>query len=261
MEVGIITVGDELLAGETENTNAAWLATQITERGGRVTEILTIGDEHEVIASRVESWAARFDRVIVTGGLGGTPDDLTMAAVADALDRGLEVDPETREAARESSKAFVEAHPDLAERYDLGLDADRVAETIADGRVIENPDGLANGCVAEGVYVLPGVPSELQATFDQVADEFAGDRRVETRFTDAPEGVLGTHLAELESRFDVRAGSYPGELSDHNRVRVSGDEESVRAALDWLGERVALSKRRGLEGESQSRERRGPERE
>ncbi|MDZ7849558.1 MAG: molybdopterin-binding protein [Halodesulfurarchaeum sp.] len=243
MAVAIITVGDELLAGETENTNATWLARRITDRGGDVREILTVGDDRATIASRVESRESQFDRVIVTGGLGGTPDDLTMAAVADALDRDLEVDPEVHEAARASSEAFVEAHPDLAEKYELGLDAARVAETIAGGRIIENPEGLANGCVADGVYVLPGVPSELRATFEQVAGEFAGEKRVETRFTDAPEGVLGRHIADLESRFAVRAGSYPGERTDRNRVRVIGDDaESVTAALDWLGERVALER-------------------
>ncbi|MFB6086187.1 MAG: competence/damage-inducible protein A [Halodesulfurarchaeum sp.] len=241
MAVAIITVGDELLAGETENTNATWLARQITERGGRVHEILTVGDDHRTIASRVESRAGEFDRVIVTGGLGGTPDDVTMAAVAAALDRDLEIDPEAREAARRSSAAFIESHPELAEKYDLGLDTERVAETIAGGEIIENPEGLANGCVADGVYVLPGVPSELRATFERVAGEFAGDVAMETRYTDAPEGVLGRHLAELESHFDVRAGSYPGERADRNRVRVTGDDaEAVEAALDWLGERISL---------------------
>ncbi|MEF8772441.1 competence/damage-inducible protein A [Halodesulfurarchaeum sp.] len=241
MDVGIITVGDELLAGETENTNAAWLARQITRLGGHVKEILTIGDNRELIADRVAQRAARFDRVIVTGGLGGTPDDLTMKAVAEGLDRDLEIDPDAREAAKASSKAFVESHPDLAEKYDLGLDVDRVAETIAGGRVIKNPEGLAQGCAVENVYVLPGVPSELKGTFEQVAGEFEGDVRVETRYTDAPEGVLATHLGTVEDRFAVRAGSYPGERADRNRVRITGDTETaVERAVDWLGERVTL---------------------
>ncbi|MGM0371875.1 MAG: competence/damage-inducible protein A [Halobacteriota archaeon] len=242
MDVAIITVGDELLAGETENTNASWLARKLTERGGRVVEILTIGDDRELIAERVATRAARHDRVIVTGGLGGTPDDLTMAAVADALDRDLVVDPEARAAARESSEAFVAAHPDLAAKYDLGLDVDRVAETVAGGQPIENPKGLARGCTVENVYVLPGVPSELKGTFQQVSEAFGGDVVMETRYTDAPEGVLAGHLGELESQFAVRAGSYPGERADRNRVRVTGESEhEVQTALDWLAERVTLA--------------------
>ncbi|MFB6110397.1 MAG: competence/damage-inducible protein A [Halodesulfurarchaeum sp.] len=242
MDVAILTVGDELLAGATENTNATWLADEITSRGGRVVEICTIGDDRERIADRVSEMAARFERVVVTGGLGGTPDDVTMAAVADALDRDLVVEESIREAAAESSAAFVEAHPELAEKYDLGLDAERVAETVEGGRLIENPNGLAPGCVVENVYVLPGVPSELRATFERVASAFDGDVVMETRYTDAPEGVLARHLRPLEESFDVRAGSYPGERADRNRVRVTGEREGeVSAALDWLADRVTLA--------------------
>jgi|APHM01.1.fsa_nt_gi Predicted nucleotide-utilizing enzyme related to molybdopterin-biosynthesis enzyme MoeA len=241
MDVAIITVGDELLAGETENTNGTWLAREITERGGRVVEMLTVGDEQDRIADRVKHRAERFDRVLVTGGLGGTPDDVTMEAVAKALDRELVVDASARETAKRSSKAFVESHPDLAEKYDLGLDLDRVAETVAGGDVIENPAGLAQGCVVENVYVLPGVPSELQRTFDQIAEDFVGDVEIETRYTDAPEGVLADHLATMETEFDVRAGSYPGERTDRNRVRITAEDPAeLDRAFAWLGDRVSL---------------------
>ena len=240
MDVAIVTVGDELLVGETTNENAAWLAGEVTARGGQVREILTIGDETDAIADAVRERANRYDQVIVTGGLGGTPDDVTMAGVAQALDRDVVVDPDVRAAAQAASDAFVEAHPDLAEKYDLGLDADRVAQTVAGGEPLENPEGLAPGCRVENVVVLPGVPSELKATFEAVAETFAGDLVVETRVTDAPEGVLGRHLAELEDHFDVRGGSYPGERRSQNRVRIAGEPAAVDAALAWLGDRVTL---------------------
>jgi len=240
MDVAIVTVGDELLVGETTNENAAWLAGEVTNRGGRVREILTIGDDSDAIADAVRERATQYDRVIVTGGLGGTPDDVTMTGVAQALDRDVVVDPDLRATAQAASEAFVEAHPDLAEKYDLGLDADRVAQTVAGGQMLENPEGLAPGCRVENVVVLPGVPSELKATFDAVAAEFAGDMVVETRFTDAPEGVLGRHLAELEAAFAVHGGSYPGERASQNRVRISGEQAAVEAALAWLGDRITL---------------------
>jgi molybdenum cofactor synthesis domain-containing protein len=240
MDAAIVTVGDELLVGETTNENAAWLAGEVTARGGRVREILTVGDDRDAIADAVRERAARYDRVIVTGGLGGTPDDVTMAGVAQGLDRELVVDQDVRAAAQAASEAFVEAHPDLAEKYDLGLDTDRVAQTVAGGEPLENPEGLAPGCQIENVVVLPGVPSELKATFEAVAETFAGDVVIKTRDTDAPEGVLGRHLAELTDRFDVRAGSYPGERRSQNRVRIAGEPAAVDAALAWLGDRVTL---------------------
>lgn len=241
MNVAIVTVGDELLAGDTADTNGAWLARQITERGASVSVILTIGDDPETIADYVAEFQETYDRVVVSGGLGGTHDDVTMAAVAAAFDRELETDPAVRIAVEESSRAFVEDNPDLAERYDLGLDVERWAETVAGSRHVENPSGLSPGCVVENVYVLPGVPSELRGTFEQVAEEFGGEVVSETRYTDAPEGVLQSHLAEAEVEFDVAVGSYPGEKTDRNRVKVTGsDPESVAAALAWLGERISL---------------------
>lgn len=241
MEVAIVTVGDEVLSGDTTNTNARWLASQITERGGAVELILTIGDDRGTIAEYVEEFRSAFDRVVVAGGLGGTHDDVTMEAVADAFDRGLQVDPEVRAAVEAASKDFVNSHPDLAERYDLGLDVDAWARTVEESRHIENPEGLTPGCVVDNVYVLPGVPSELRGTFETVAEEFGGNVVSETRFTDAPEGVLQSHLGTIQDEFDVAVGSYPGEKTDRNRVKVTGrDAEVVSAALKRLGEELEL---------------------
>jgi molybdenum cofactor synthesis domain-containing protein len=74
MEVAILTVGDEVLAGDTENTNATWLAGRLTDAGATVTRILTVPDDRAVIRETVETWREAFDAVIVTGGLGGTHD-------------------------------------------------------------------------------------------------------------------------------------------------------------------------------------------
>lgn len=89
MEVALITVGDELLAGDTVNTNANWLAAELSDRGVAVKRILSVPDDRAVIAECVRAYADAFDAVIVTGGLGGTPDDVTLEAVADAFDREL----------------------------------------------------------------------------------------------------------------------------------------------------------------------------
>ena len=89
MDVALLTVGDELLAGDTENTNATWLARQLSERGVTVTRVLVVPDDRDVIVDYVRDWAGAFDALVVTGGLGGTHDDVTMDAVAEAFDREL----------------------------------------------------------------------------------------------------------------------------------------------------------------------------
>ena len=239
VQVAIITVGDELLAGDTENTNASWLARQLVGRGATVTRVLVVPDDPAVIADYVGRWSDEFDAVLVTGGLGGTHDDVTVRAVADAFGRELVVDPAVLEEVTATARAFAEANPDLTDAYDLDLDLEAWAELPTGARPIENAEGLAPGCVLDGVYVLPGVPDEMRATFEAVADEFGGDAVSETLYTPAPEGALTETLAGLDDRFDVAVGSYPAPRGTLGRVKVTGtDPDEVTAAAAWLRERM-----------------------
>lgn len=242
MDVALVTVGDELLSGETENTNATWLARRLAERGADLRRTLVVPDDHDAIVAAVTRYRDRYDRVLVTGGLGGTPDDLTLAAVADALDRDLVVNDDAREAVRATAAEFREEHPDLVEQYDLELDLDAQARMPEGARALENPVGLSPGCAADGVYVLPGIPDEMQATFEGVAGEFDGDVTSETLTTAAPEAAVAHLVSEAGERYDVRVGSYPGRAGEDEpdgRVRVRGPPEAVERATAWLRERIA----------------------
>ncbi|WP_231183988.1 molybdopterin-binding protein [Haladaptatus sp. DYF46] len=239
MEVAILTVGDEILAGDTVNTNATWLAAEIHDRGGSVRRIMTVPDEAEIIARRVREWNDSFDAVIVTGGLGGTPDDVTMDAVATALDRNPVLDTEVREVLEEKTRKFVAENPELTDEYDLDLSAEEAAELPAGGRPLLTDAGWAPGCAVENVYVLPGIPQEMKAMFELVRDEFGGEVVSETMYTPAPEGALGSVLREVRERFDVAIGSYPGRGDDLGRLKVtSSDASEVTAATAWLRENV-----------------------
>ena len=240
MNVAVLTVGDEILAGETVNTNASWLAGEITDRGGSVARILTVPDDREVIAEYVREWSAAFDAVVVTGGLGGTPDDVTMDAVASALERPLEVDGAQRERLLERARRFLEANPEWAEKYDFDLDPEEGASLPRGARALATDEGWAPGCVVGNVYVLPGVPAEMKAMFALVADEFAGDAVSESLLTPTPEGALGTVLADAHEEFpEISVGSYPRKGEAPGRLTVTGsDPELVAEAVAWLRERV-----------------------
>jgi len=242
MRIGILTVGDELLAGDTVNTNAAWLAGEITDRGGTVGRITTVPDEHDLIAGFVREWSVQFDAVVVTGGLGATPDDVTMAAVADGLDRDLVVHEGERERMVERARRFREENPELTEDYEFDTDFDAAASVPEGAEPLHTDVGWAPGCVAGNVYVLPGIPEEMQAMFDLVADRFDGDAVFRTIHTPAPEGALGTILTAFRETFDdsgVSVGSYPGQGETPGRLKVTGDDEQmVERAVDWLRERV-----------------------
>jgi len=225
MRVAVVTVGDEILAGDITDTNASWLAAALTERGVSVERMATVPDEESAIAATIETLADEFDAVVVTGGLGPTHDDLTLDGVAAAFSREM-VDSEDVRAYLDS-----EGYRDYAER---GTSATRFP---SEAELIPNTEGVAPGAVVENVYVFPGVPDEMKAMFGSVADAFAGERR-HTEFVRAaePESRLVDRLDGARERFDVTLGSYPG---DGVRIKVQGtDQEEVSAASAWLRERV-----------------------
>lgn len=239
MEAALLTVGDELLAGETENTNATWLARRLTDRGVSVARVVTVPDDRAVIARYVRRLRRRFDAVLVTGGLGGTPDDVTKAAVADAFDRDLVVDPGVREDVVAKAQAFVEANPEVRDRYDLDVDFDAQAAIPDGARPLVTEESFGPGLVLENVYAFPGIPRELHVMFELVAEEFGGDVVSRSLYTPAPEGALNDVIAAVGERFDVAVGSYPGRGATPGRLKVTGvDSDAVDAAVAWLEDRV-----------------------
>lgn len=228
MRVALVTVGDELLSGDTVNTNAAWLGRQLGERGVTVERVSVVPDRVADIARVVNEHRAEYDAVIVTGGLGPTHDDRTMEGVAAAVGSEVREDPD--------ALAWLEEEGGYT-RDDL---ADGTADIPAAAEMLPNPEGVAPGCVVESVYVLPGVPAEMKAMFDLVAEEFAGQQRyVETIEVDEPESALVERFADLRERYDVRVGSYPGQTV---RVKIhSTDREAVEEGTRWLCERADLA--------------------
>ncbi|MFC7325307.1 competence/damage-inducible protein A [Halorubrum rutilum] len=226
MNAAVVTVGDELLVGDTENTNATWLCDRLDERGVVVRRVTVVPDEVGEIARVVNEYHAEYDAVVVTGGLGPTHDDVTMDGVAAAFGRELE--------RNEEAAAW------LAER---GYSADDLAaETThlpAGCRPLANEAGVAPGAVVESVYVLPGVPTEMKAMFESVADEFEGTpTHTVTVDVDEPESALLDRFTELQEAFDVSVGSYPGE-SVRVKITATSAAEAERAA-EWVRERSTL---------------------
>ena len=238
MDVALITVGEELLAGDTENGNATWLAQQLTERGVTVRRVLVLPDERSIISERTRVYSEELDAVIVTGGIGGTPDDITMEAVGDAFGREMAPDELALEAVRERLAEFEEEVPEL----DLEVDETAEASIPEGSRPLLNTAGLAPGCVLENVYVLPGHPDEMKSMFESVADEFQGDAVAETLYTTEPEAHIVPALEEIQEQFDVSVGCYPDKEHGRNRLKLSGtDRGIVREATEWLLEEIDAS--------------------
>jgi molybdenum cofactor synthesis domain-containing protein len=78
-KIGILTIGDEVRIGQVVNTNAAWLASQLTQTGAFISEHRTIGDDREIMLREIDDLFKKNDLLITTGGLGPTHDDINKA--------------------------------------------------------------------------------------------------------------------------------------------------------------------------------------
>lgn len=225
MQVAVVTVGDELLSGDTVNTNAAWLCERLDARGVDVARVTVVPDRIDDVAGVVDEYRRGYDAVVVTGGVGPTHDDVTMEAVAKAFGRELE---RSDRALQWLVEEGGYAREDLVEG---------TADLPAGARPLHNEVGVAPGAAIDSVYVLPGVPEEMKAMFEAVADRFAGpDRYREVVHADEPESALVDRIETLRKRYPVSVGSYPGE---HVRLRIHGDDEdTVAEAAAWLRDRV-----------------------
>src|SRR3954452_5827011 len=136
----IVTIGNEIVSGDVENTNASWLAHRLEQSGFRVALIAAIPDDVEGIAAFVRAQAAACDAVIVTGGLGGTPDDVTRESIAAPLGVGQEL----VEPVAADLRARFRGDPEYVTRW---------AMLPAGSRPLDNPLGGAPGFALANVYV------------------------------------------------------------------------------------------------------------
>ena len=173
--VEILTIGTELLLGDTIDTNAAWLGERLAAIGLAVTRRSTVGDDFAHMRDALRDAVGRADVVICTGGLGPTHDDFTREVVADVIARPLELDEswlrtlETRYGARGVVMPRINQQQAMAPRGAV---------------VLPNPRGSAPALWIEHegtlIILLPGVPVELR-TFG----EHEIIPRLRTRYPDA----------------------------------------------------------------------------
>jgi competence/damage-inducible protein CinA-like protein len=158
MRIEIVTIGNEVLSGRTFDTNFVFLARALEEASVVVAYHSTIGDTAEGIGEALKLALSRADAVIMTGGLGPTPDDVTRKAVATALNRPLQLDESVLKHIRERGKRAGRKLPASVESMAL---------VPGGSEVWQNSVGAAPGILIEyrkrPVILLPGPPQELEA--------------------------------------------------------------------------------------------------
>jgi len=161
--VEIFSIGTELLIGRIQDTNSYWLAQQISALGATIARITIVGDDRAVILGALESAVQRGARTIITsGGLGPTPDDLTVECAAELCGVGTTLH-------RPALEDYVRRRGIPEEELTAGM---RRMATVPEGAdVLLNPAGWAP-CVRlqrgdATLFLLPGPPQEMEAVFDR----------------------------------------------------------------------------------------------
>src|SRR5438552_523996 len=164
MRVEVLAVGRELLIGKTVNTNAHWIGGRLARMGTRLSRITTVDDDlREISSSLRESLRRRPEILVAVGGLGPTPDDMTLAGIAKGLHRRLAVN---REALRMVRSHYVEMG-----RGNLKITPARrkMARLPRGATPLQNRVGTAAGVRLEVgttvIFALPGVPREMKSIF------------------------------------------------------------------------------------------------
>lgn len=201
LTASLVIIGNEILSGRTQDTNTAWLAEKLVERGISMSEVRIIPDQPEAIVAAVNELRQHSDYVLTTGGIGPTHDDITAESIAQAFHVDLEQNKE--------AYAILERHYGIEELTPPRL---KMAMIPKGATLINNPVSGAPGFQIENVFVMAGVPRIMQAMFDDVIEKMdVGDRLLSnTVACGLQESAIAIDLGELQGRYPtIEIGSYP----------------------------------------------------
>jgi nicotinamide-nucleotide amidase len=219
VNIELLSIGNELLSGTIANTNAQWISSKITQAGGLVKRITTVGDSiSEISAAAKESIQRSPDWLIVSGGLGPTYDDNTLQGLSTALGRELALDPEALEMLRKSY-----ARNPSTRNYELDDIQLKMARIPRGSVPIQNPVGSAPSVIIKNtntdnpnsktrIVCLPGVPKEMKAIFSDtimpqlkitIGDFFFAESVFET--IGISESMLAPTLSSIVDSYPVDA--------------------------------------------------------
>ena len=241
MNVIVISIGDELLIGQTVNTNASWIGQEISKIGGNILEGHTISDKAQEILTTVEYSINKADVIIITGGLGPTKDDITKHTLASYFDTELEIHQPTLDK--------ITAYFSMRKRPMLESNIQQAA-LPKDCTILSNNYGTAAGMWFEKngkiVISLPGVPYEMKGimseeVFPRMKERFQLNSMYhKTILTQGiGESFLAEQLTEWENR--VRAEGFglaylpsPGIVK--LRISSPNGEQDKTIIEDYLSE-------------------------
>jgi nicotinamide-nucleotide amidase len=219
----LLSIGSELVVGDTRDTNAGELARTLTDAGVTVGRITALPDRLDVVAGAFAAAFERADLVVSTGGLGPTPDDLTREAIAEVLGESPVVDPDLERWLRE-----LWARRDLP-FPELNL---KQAWLIPSAEPLPNPNGTAPGWFVSRpdgrvAIALPGPPREMRPMW---ADDALP--RLRSR-------GLGADVAVRTYRLTGIGESQVAEILGEEILRTSNPEVATYARAEAVDVRIS----------------------
>ena len=175
MNAFILSIGDELVLGQTVDTNSAWLSQQLAAVGCGITGHMTVPDDQAKIEAAIIASVASGEVLIVSGGIGPTEDDLTRQAMAAVLGTELEMNQDW----------LAKLHEFWSRRNAVMPEINKIQAMIPRGAtMIQNTAGTAAGLRATltsgktqcEIFVVPGVPKEMKAMFTRDVLPFISER-------------------------------------------------------------------------------------
>ncbi|HUV15002.1 MAG TPA: CinA family nicotinamide mononucleotide deamidase-related protein [Pelolinea sp.] len=229
----IIAIGTELLLGQTQDTNTAYIAQTLNASGIDIFRASMIGDNEKRIAESIKESLKRAQIIITTGGLGPTVDDPTRSAIALAFNRSVEYHPELWE---EIQNRFMSYGRNPSENNK------RQAYLPADAIVIHNPVGTAPAFYIEQgeniIFSLPGVPSEMKTLLHDdvipiILNKFQLKSVIVTRVIHTAgigESSVDELVSDLETLSNPTVGlaAHPGQVDIRITAKASDREEAMK---------------------------------
>ena len=230
---GIVVIGNEILSGRTRDENAAYFLKELRSLGVDVRRVSVIPDELPAIRDEIRSASIKFDYVFSSGGVGPTHDDVTIAGIAAAFERGICRSPELETTLRgyyqENLTDAMLRMANVPEGFSLVQDSRMWFPVI----------------LVENVYIFPGVPEILASKFEHIKEIFREDPYfTEDVFLTVEEGHIADVLHEVLERFpDLLLGSYPTFTNPNYSVKLTLESKSqdyLDGARQFLVERLAV---------------------
>jgi nicotinamide-nucleotide amidase len=248
MKIGILTIGNELTSGKTQDTNSSFIASQLNIQGWLVSVMMSVPDDEDAIRKGLDYIMSLSDAVVVTGGLGPTVDDITTAAIARAFDLTLYMD---KEVLKYLKDRFNKMHLKWTDNNAKQAMFPEGAETI------RNPVGSAWGFSLRRsekiIVVMPGVPTEAKKMLSEEVIPILRKNFIEAalyvesriiKLSGVTEARVDQMLSDIDfDRLGISVGFYPNfpEIQVVLTARCATDQEArdkIKRAKDEVAKRL-----------------------